>query len=90
MATDSKDTVDLDAKFHELMSLSPADRLALGERLIESASMFGTPEEERAFNEKIARRIDDLESGRVQPIPAEVVHADLRRRLDEIRSARGG
>ena len=88
MATDSKDAVDLDAKFNELMSLSPADRLALGERLIESVPMFATPEEERAFNEEIARRIDDYESGRVQGIPAEQVFAELHERLHKMRDTR--
>ena len=80
MATDSKDAVDLDAKFEELMSLSPADRLALGERLIESVPMFATPEEERAFNEEIARRIEEHESGRDPGIPAEQVFAEIRAR----------
>lgn len=88
MATDSEDAVDLDAKFNELMSLSPADRLALGERLIESVPMFATPEEERAFNEEIARRIDDYESGRVQGIPAEQVFAELHERLHKMRDTR--
>jgi putative addiction module component (TIGR02574 family) len=88
MATDSEDAVDLDAKFNELMSLSPADRLALGERLIESVPMFATPEEERAFNEEIARRIDDYESGRVQGIPAEQVFVELHERLHKMRDTR--
>ena len=80
MATDSKDAVDVDAKFQELMALSPAGRLALGERLIESVPMFASPEEERAFNEEIARRIEEHESGRDPGIPAEHVFAEIRAR----------
>jgi putative addiction module component (TIGR02574 family) len=76
-------TVDLDEKLADLMGLSPENRIRLAERLIESVPSFASPEIERAWNEEIARRIEDHERGRDPGIPAEEVFADIEQRLSQ-------
>ena len=66
-------TADIDAKFQELLALSPVARLELGERLIESVPPFGDPEVERAWSEEIERRGRELDEGTVVGIPAREV-----------------
>ncbi|MGH7201455.1 MAG: addiction module protein [Planctomycetaceae bacterium] len=80
-------TPDLDIRLNELLSLPPQDRLRLAERLIESLPLFATPELEREWNEEIARRIEDFESGKLPGIPAEEVHARIWQRLNETSKA---
>lgn len=63
------------------MHLSPEDRLALAERLWASVD---APEQSaigRVWADEIERRIDDLESGKVKPVPAEEVFARIERKL---------
>jgi putative addiction module component (TIGR02574 family) len=87
--TDHREASDIEVRLAELMALPPARRLELGERLIESVLPFATPEVDRAWNEDIARRLDDLKAGRVQPIASEVVHGRIRERLRMMAVARG-
>jgi putative addiction module component (TIGR02574 family) len=66
----------------EAMELSPDDRLELAHRLIasiDSSERDDDPEEvERAWDEELARRIEDIRSGRVELIPGEDVLARAR------------
>lgn len=87
MADSGTATVDLDAKLAELLALSPADRIRLAERLIESVPMFASEEDQHAWSAEIARRIEEFESGKVQAIPWEQVRAELRTRLESMRNA---
>ena len=77
--------IDLDAKLQELLKLPPAKRIELAERLIESVPPFPDEETERAWKDEIARRIEEVDQGRVKLIPAEEVMKEARERLNEIR-----
>jgi putative addiction module component (TIGR02574 family) len=66
------------------MELTPGDRAELAHRLIASIDPFedeDPAEVERAWDEELARRIEDVRSGRVQLIPASEVLAQARARL---------
>ena len=66
------------------LQLTPPERDELIRTLIESidGEPEGTPEEiAQAWDEEIARRIDDLDSGRTQSIPAEEVFARISEKL---------
>lgn len=63
------------------LQLAPSEREELIGALIESidGQPEGTPEEiARAWEEEIARRIDDFEAGRTKGIPAKKVFAKTR------------
>jgi putative addiction module component (TIGR02574 family) len=66
----------------EAMELSPDERIALAYRLIASVDAFeedDDPEDvERAWDEELARRIEDIRTGRVELIPGDEVLAELR------------
>ena len=79
-------TINLDAKFLELLKLPPAKRIELVERLIESVPPFPDAETELAWKDEIARRIEEVDQGRVRLIPAEDVMKEARERINEIRS----
>lgn len=68
----------VESKLGELMGLTPAERLALAERLVESTPAYGSPDIEQAWSQEISRRVKDVEEGRVKGIPAEGFHAELR------------
>ena len=67
----------------EVLGLPPGDRARLAQRLLESLdeSVEDPVEVERAWDEEIARRVAELEAGKVELIPAEQVFAELRSRL---------
>ncbi len=58
------------------MKLSRAERARLAERLI--ASLDEDVEIEQAWAEEVRRRVEELRSGTVQPIPGEQVFAELK------------
>ena len=80
------ETINLDAKLQELLKLPPAKRIELAERLIESVPPFPDEETELAWKDEIARRIEEVDQGRVKLIPAEEVMKEARERINEIRS----
>ena len=65
----------------QVLSLPCEDRAYLVDRLIESLNAPSRKEIDRLWAEEAERRIDDLESGRVQTIPGERVFAEIRKRL---------
>jgi len=72
----------------EVRELSPQDREQLLARLIrdlEPAENFSPDEIERAWDKEIARRLEEIDSGKVKTIPAEEVFARIQARLDEAR-----
>lgn len=63
----------------ELLNLPSRERARLAEVLI--SSLDEDPEVERAWSEEIARRAEELRSGKVKAIPAKQAFASLRSRF---------
>ena len=71
--------VELEATVNRLLQLPPDQRLAIGERLIESVPV----EIDEDTMEIYKRRARELEDGTVKGIPAHEVMRDIRKMLDE-------
>jgi putative addiction module component (TIGR02574 family) len=64
------------------LALSTQDRGLIIDRLIESLDNEPAEESvEQAWSEEIKRRVEDIQSGRVEMIPGEEVHRRLLARL---------
>jgi putative addiction module component (TIGR02574 family) len=71
---------------NDARELSPQERWKLVARLIrelEPAEDLPDAEIEKAWDEEISRRLQDIDSGRVKAVPAEEVFARIQSRLDE-------
>jgi putative addiction module component (TIGR02574 family) len=68
-----------------VLQWAPAERLQLAERLLASVNGFATREIEQAWEAEIARRSEELDSGRVKPVPSRRVFAAARKKLNEFR-----
>ncbi|WIM05168.1 MAG: addiction module protein [Candidatus Nitricoxidivorans perseverans] len=66
---------------HRARELVPEDRARLAEELL--ASLEGNPEPgvDSAWDDELRKRIAEVESGAVEPIPADEVFARVRRAL---------
>jgi putative addiction module component (TIGR02574 family) len=64
----------------QILSLPCEDRIYLIDRLLESLNAPNR-EIERVWAEEAERRIDELDSGKVQAISGEQVFAEIRKRL---------
>ena len=64
----------------EALKLSSQERVELIERLIDS--VVPAPPLHPAWAAEIARRIDEIDSGRVEMIPAERVFAEVRAAIE--------
>jgi putative addiction module component (TIGR02574 family) len=62
----------------ELASLSEDDRAELAHFLIESLDQGADPDAEAAWDVEIARRNEEIKSGKVAGVPAEKAFAELR------------
>ena len=71
----------------EVEQLSPPERAELADRLVETLAHNIPPEIERAQLEEIRRRIAQLESGEVMPIPGEQALEQVRRLVASARKA---
>lgn len=60
-------------------ALSTEDRARLAEELLDSLHGEPDAEADSAWDREIERRVAEIESGAVQLIPAEDVHAEARR-----------
>ena len=60
-------------------TLTREDRARLAEELLDSLQEAFDPDAEAAWEQEIARRVADIESGVVKLIAAEDVHAEARR-----------
>jgi len=69
----------------EVLKWPPAQRISLAERLLESVTDFTTEEIELAWRSEIARRVGEVESGKVSDIPSRNVFAKARKKLNEAR-----
>jgi putative addiction module component (TIGR02574 family) len=70
---------------NEVLKWPPAQRISLAERLLESVTDFTTEEIELAWRSEIARRVGEVESGKVSDIPSRNVFAKARKKLNEAR-----
>jgi len=71
----------------EVLKWSPAERLSLAETLLESVTEFATEEIDLAWRAEVARRVDEVESGKVSGIPSREVFSKARQALHEARQA---
>jgi len=62
-------------------ALSAEDRARLAEELLESLQGEPDSDAEAAWDAEIDRRVAEIDSGAVRLIPAEEVHAEVRRLL---------
>ena len=72
----------------EVRELSPQDReqlLACLIRDLEPVENLSAAEIESAWDKEIARRLEEIDSGKVKAIPAEEVFARIQAKLDETR-----
>jgi putative addiction module component (TIGR02574 family) len=72
----------------EIRELSPQDReqlLACLIRDLEPVDNLSAAEIEIAWDKEIARRLEEIDSGKVKTIPAEEVFARIQAKLDETR-----
>jgi putative addiction module component (TIGR02574 family) len=60
-------------------ALSPEDRALLAEQLLETLPDESESETEAAWDQEIARRVEQIKSGTARLVPAEDVHAEARR-----------
>ncbi|OGV74363.1 MAG: addiction module antitoxin RelB [Lentisphaerae bacterium RIFOXYB12_FULL_65_16] len=65
----------------QVLSLPCEDRIRLVDRLLQSLNAPSREEIDRLWAAEAERRIDELDSGKVQAIPGEQVFAELRKRL---------
>ena len=65
----------------KLLSLPCEERIYLVEKLLKSLNSPSREEVDKAWAEEAERRLDELESGKVQGIPAEQVFNEIRKRL---------
>jgi putative addiction module component (TIGR02574 family) len=64
----------LERLLEEAKQLTPEERLSLGEELLAESD----PGAERAWDEEIACRVEEIKSGKVKMIPFDEVMAKLR------------
>ena len=84
-------TTVIDDALQDLMKFTPQQRLELADRLVASVPMHcGDPEIERAWNEEITRRIEDIEQGRVETISAKEAIKEAREHVREVRKQASG
>ena len=67
------------------MDLPPRSRIRIAEKILESVDDFTSKDIEDAWSQEIARRVNDIESGKVKGIPASQTLAKARRALNEAR-----
>jgi putative addiction module component (TIGR02574 family) len=60
-------------------ALSPAERVALAEVLLESVQILSEPDVEAAWEAEIGRRVREVESGSAILVPSEEVYAKARK-----------
>ena len=69
----------------EALKLTPAKRLRLAEKLMDSVDDFATADIAKAWQAEITRRVEEIDNGTDSGISAEEVHAEGRKRMREAR-----
>ena len=64
----------------EVLKWPPAERVSLAERLLESVDNFASEKVDRAWRTEIARRVEEVESGKESGISSQEVFAEARNR----------
>jgi putative addiction module component (TIGR02574 family) len=67
----------------EVLELPPRSRVRLAERIIESIDDYADPDLEAAWDDEIAKRVKEIQSGSEKGIPAGEVMRAARRALNE-------
>ncbi|HAK95828.1 MAG TPA: addiction module antitoxin RelB [Planctomycetes bacterium] len=65
----------------QVLSLPCEDRIYVVDRLLESLNAPSREEINRLWAEESERRIDELDSGKVAPVPGDQVFTEIRKRL---------
>ena len=65
----------------QILSLPCEDRVYLVDRLLQSLNAPSRKEIDQLWAEEADRRIDELDSGKVQAIPGEKVFVEIRERI---------
>ena len=76
----------LEQVVNEARELSPQDQWKLVARLIhelDPGDNLSEDEIEKAWDEEISHRLEEIDSGKVKAVPAEEVFARIQKRLDE-------
>ncbi|MCK5927077.1 MAG: addiction module protein [Nocardioides sp.] len=77
------------SEFYEAgMNLPPSVRKDVALRLLESLEVADQESVDEAWTTEIGSRVDDVISGKVQPIPGDEVFARIDERLDAREAAR--
>ena len=80
MSTDSN-PAEADQLFSEAMKLTPIAREELAMRLLSTCEGSSQPTLDPEWDAEIARRVEEMVSGKVEGIPAEEVHRKMREHL---------
>jgi putative addiction module component (TIGR02574 family) len=82
-------TVALKKKADKLAAdLTLKERVEFAEVLMAGVNDFVSPDAERAWNREIKQRLADYRSGVVKAVSSKDVHAELQRKLNEIKARR--
>jgi putative addiction module component (TIGR02574 family) len=65
----------------QVLSLPCEDRIYLVDRLLQSLNAPSREEIDRLWADEAERRIEELDSGKIEAIPGEQVFAEIRERL---------
>ncbi len=76
--------MDVDTLAREAARLSAADQHALLDRIVDALTTAAERQVAKAWDEEIARRVDDVDAGRVTAIP----WSDVKQRLHARRESR--
>ena len=76
--------MDVDALAHEAAQLPVAEQHALLDRIVDALTSAAERDVASAWDDEVARRVDDLDRGGAEPVP----WADVKRRLHARRATR--
>lgn len=68
-----------------VMRRGPVKQLRFAEKLMDSMDDFTTADIAKAWQTEVTRRVEEIDNGTDPGIVAEVVHAEVRERLDGVR-----
>jgi putative addiction module component (TIGR02574 family) len=82
-------TIALKKKADKLAAgMTLKERVEFAEILMTGVNNFVSPEVERAWDREIKQRLADYRSGRAKAVSSKDVHAELQRKLNEIKARR--
>lgn len=73
--------------FHEVLALPPEERREFALRVLETVDAQSPAAIEEAQYQEVLRRIRDIDEGREELIPGDIVEAELRDKLARARKA---